>query len=273
MYSARAFFFITFLLAACGGDDGDKAASDAAVDTQSIDAMVDASTGSMFDLTCLGNTEMSADADVTLTGTVQQASFSGLSDVEGAAVRACVVGSDCTAENEKDTDTSAQDGSFTLGPIATGDVPLDVYIELTGSGLRETHTYPAQRFVTDQGGIPVLTFDPTLLSIIPDCDQNDETNGMLGIAVADCANTPISDTANINLTVKQGGTTVTGTSLIDLGSFGDAFAGAYLICNVPANAGSTTTEVGATYKSMTFRAHDVKVVAGTTTATIVRPGF
>jgi len=39
---------------------------------------------------------------------------------------------------------------------------------------------------------------------------------------------------------------------------------------VPANP---VTSVGATYKGMNLLAHDVKVVAGTSTETAVRPGY
>jgi len=277
MNSVRAGLFIAPMLfvAACGGDDGNKT-SDAGVDApdQQADAAIDTPTGPTFDFSCLGNAApTTATANITLSGTVEQVSFSGLNGVEGASVHACVANTNCTGQNDKAMATSAADGSFTLGPIATGGVPADLYAKLTGNGLRETHTYAPSPFVADQSDIPVLTFDPSLISLIPGCNQMDNVNGMLGLAITDCANNPISDTANINLIVKQNGATVTGTKVVDLGGISSAYAGTYLVCNVPANAGSTTTEVGATYKTMTLRSHNVTIVAGTTTATGIRPGY
>jgi hypothetical protein len=58
--------------------------------------------------------------------------------------------------------------------------------------------------------------------------------------------------------------------VIDLGAISGMGGGLYMVCNVPANP---TTTVGATYSGMMLRAHDVKVVAGATSATQLRPGY
>ncbi len=49
----------------------------------------------------------------------------------------------------------------------------------------------------------------------------------------------------------------------------NAMFGGELYFNVPAGL----TNVSATYNNMTFRAHDVTVVAGQMTATAVKPGY
>jgi hypothetical protein len=72
--------------------------------------------------------------------------------------------------------------------------------------------------------------------------------------------------------VKQNGAEVQGTSTIDIGTLPMAsmFKGTYLICNVPENA---TTTIEATYNGMALLPRDVKVVKGTTTAALLRPGY
>ncbi len=269
-------------LAACG-DDGGNAKADAGMPDSGPDAKVymDAPPPT-FDFSCAGNAApTTAAANVTLTGDVTRIGI-GAGGVEfaalgGAALKACTTGTNCAGQDQLDTDTSAADGSFTLGPLATGATPLDAYISMTAANSRPTYTYPAQPFTADQGNIPILTFDSGLLALAGaqlGCPQNDTSNGIVGIAVTDCADAPITESQDINLIVKQNGAAVAGTSVVDLGSLDARAAGTFLVCNVPANGGSTTTEVGATYKTtMQLRAHNVKVVAGATTATILRPGF
>jgi hypothetical protein len=268
-------------LAACG-DDGGNAKADAGMPDSGPDAKVfmDAPPP-MFDFSCAGNAApTTATANVTLTGDVTRISVNGITPMfnalGGATLKACRAGTNCSGQDELDMDTSMNDGSFTLGPIATTGVPLDAYISMTATNSRPTYTYPAQPFVADQGNIPILTFDPALIANLGllGCTQNDTGNGIVGLAVTDCADAPITESQDITLTVKQNGAAVSGTSLIDLGTLDARAAGTFLICNVPANAGTTTTEVGGTYKTtMQLRAHNVKVVAGATTGTILRPGY
>ena len=101
------------------------------------------------------------------------------------------------------------------------------------------------------------------------------SKGLVGIAVTDCAGNPITDTANITLSITQNNTAVTGDTVVDASTYSSAAAGAFLALNVPAASGTngTTTEVGATYLGMTFRAHSMIVVQGGTSSTIVKPGY
>jgi Flp pilus assembly protein TadG len=82
--------------------------------------------------------------------------------------------------------------------------------------------------------------------------------------------TPITDSANVTITVKQGGTAVAGTTVLDASQFDSMAAGTFLVCGVPANP---TTEVSAMYMGHQLLAHNVKTVAGDTTATILVPGY
>jgi hypothetical protein len=89
------------------------------------------------------------------------------------------------------------------------------------------------------------------------------------VLVTDCNNTPISDANNLTISVQQGGSNV-GDAPVSAGQLSPMAAGFFLVCNVPPGAATT---VSAKYGSMDLRAHDVQVTAGTTTETIVRPGY
>lgn len=278
MGNLRACFAVAMLaLAACGSDHAQPDAS-----IKLIDAAIDAKVWQdappkTFDFSCMGNAEpTNATADITVAGTVQRAYLNGAQpDVQprdGATVKACKAGAaDCDNANQYGTTaTTAGGGNFSIGPVSTNMMPLDSYIEMTDTGSRTTYVYPPAPLVADQGMVPVLTFDPDLVDLLGQagCPQDDDANGLMLLMVVDCANAPIDDKTNLALSIKQGGTEVSGTQVVDLSLLGPK--GTYLVCNVPEDAATT---VGATYKAMALRAHDVKVVKATTTATIIRPGY
>jgi hypothetical protein len=264
-------------LSACGDDGGKTTVSDAAIDQQqAIDAKVfEDAPPPTFDWSCETNTTppTTTAADITLSGTVQAVTAGGgglsIDAVDDAALTACVNdGTDCTVDDgTANSDTS---GAWTIGPFTTGGTSQDDYIKMTASGMRDTYTYPDSPFVGNQSNIPVLTFDSTaegLLSAVGGCNTS---QAIVGLAVVDCMRTPITDTANVTITIKQGGTTVAGTTVLDASQFNSMAAGTFLVCGVPADA---TTEVSATYLGHQLLAHNVKTVAGDTTATILVPGY
>lgn len=235
----------------------------------------------MFDFSCANAAEPATNATVTLSGGVTRVELDftvtppvAFNDVSGASLKACKVGaSTCSGQNQYgNTATSMPDGTWSIGPITTGGTHVDAFVSMTATNSRETFVYPAFPFTSDQANIPVLTFTPEVILALDNfgCPQNDNTNGMIGLAVTDCADMPVSDTAYLDIMIKQNGAAVTTADVVDLGDLRAEAAGTYLICNVPENA---TTEVSATYNGMAFKAHNVKVVKGTTTATIVRPGY
>lgn len=274
MFSLRVHPVLALLLlVACGGGSdsaNDAGSGDDAASTIDAKVFMDAPPP-QFDFSCAGNAApTTADATVTVSGTVQQLSGFSLVAVDGATVTACdaTMGS-CAGPSSDGSATSDTQGAWSIADIATGGTPLDEDIEMTKTGLRTTYVYPAAPLTTSQGGVPILTFDSqsegTLNALGCDTDQ-----AIVGLAVTDCMDTPITDTSNINLIVKQNGTPVSGAHVQDIGSLLPAAKGTFLVCAVPANA---STEVSATYKGMAFRAHNVRTVAGTTTATQLRPGF
>lgn len=265
------------LFAACG-DDGGSAKPDAA--NIHLDAAVDAAPDTpplpdapSYDLTCLNNTApTTAMANVSISGTTQEISAAGgapsVMGVSGAVVKSCK--GDCTGQNNLGMVTSGTGGAFSTAPLATGGVPLTGYIDVTRSGDRRTLVYPPSPLTMDQSGVPVLMFNNQAFSFLNSAllspPQNDTANGLVGIVVTDCMNMPITE--GVVVSVKQNGTAV-GNSPLDLGALAAQAAGTWLVANVP--AGDST--VAATYNGMSFRAHVVNVVAGTTVTTGVRPGF
>ncbi len=280
MGNMRAIAIALLALAACGSDKAQPDAQIVIQDAPPPDMKIfEDAPPPMFDFSCMGNAAPdTATAQITMSGTVQRVYLNGaqpaIEGKDGALVSACAAGQpDCTGANQYGTTaTTAGGGNFSIGPVDTNMAPLDVYLEMTEETSRTTQVYPPSPLVADQGMIPVLTFDPNLITLLGNfgCDQHDANNGMLILRVVDCSDAAIDDSTNLTLSIKQGGSEVTGTSVLDLGAFDQQIGGTFLVCNVP--EGDVTT-VGASYSSMDLRAHDVKIVKGTTTATIIRPGY
>jgi hypothetical protein len=286
MSKLRSCFSVAILALGACGDDGGNAQADAAMADAPPDAkeFLDAPPP-VYDFTCVGNgMPSSATTTITLSGNVQQVSLAGLmptfSPVGTAMVTACnAPNNTCMGAGTKSA-TSAADGTFSIVSINTASAPLNDFIEMSKMGtgaVRTVYTYPASPFVASVSGIPILTFDSSFVTVaLPalGCPQNDGSNGMVALAFTDCADMPITDSTNLNISIKQGGTEVAGTSMVNLGDYAQQASGVFLVCNVPPNA---TTTVGATYNASgtmhTLRAHDVKVVKATTTSTLVRPGW
>jgi hypothetical protein len=270
-----------FALAACGSDHGGTPDSgiivtkDAAPDSK---VFMDAPPP-QYDFSCMSNPAPSdgdATATITLSGTVQEiavnpvAMTASIVPVPGATLNACAAGApNCTADNKlAGPETSADDGTWSLGPIDTNTNPVDGYMTLTKATYKNVNIFPPQPLIASQAMIPALTFKTTTFDLLVGFLQIDQlpANGTMAVFVTDCANTPV-DGATVS--VKQGGNDVQDTTDFDAGLFDPMGAGVHLIFNVPPG----DTEVGATLGSQTFRAHVVKVVTGEMTETIVRPGY
>lgn len=265
----------TLALAACGSDG--NATADAAIDQQTIDAKVfmDAPPP-VFDWSCETNTTppTTTAAMITLSGTVQGVSFNGslsIDPVANADVTACVSGAaNCSGGNTDGTDTTDAAGAWSIGPFTTGGTPQNDFIEMTATGWRTVYTYPDSPFVGNQANIPMLTFDGTAQSALSIGFNCNTSLAIVGVAAVDCAGAPITDSSSVMITIKQGGNAVTGLTTIDAGTLNAMAAGTFLVCGVPANA---STEVSATYMGHQLLAHNVKTVAGDTTATLLVPGY
>ena len=277
MGSLRAALLASALasLAACGGDspaaDALIIVPDAAPDARPIDAPPDAPS---YNLTCSGQPfPTTAPATIVANGTTQEISGGGLSAIGTATVSTFKVGT-AAAVN---TVTSAANGNFTTGSLATGGVPFDGYIQGfkddAANAFRNTFVFPPAPFAADAPLVPVIMVRSSLFTAIgigAGVTQNDTENGALMLFVTDCANTPM---AGATVSAKQGGNNV-GT-VFDLAVVSPMAAGIYVVFNVPPG----DTDVSASYMGMTFPAHRVisfkngnGITTGATTLTIVRPG-
>ena len=276
------------MLAACGGGGSKEIDAMIIIPDAAPDAPPDAFEP-VFDFTCMGNTApTTAPANITLAGTATEVVIQGLQPAiapsHAATVDTCRTsgGVICAPGGappaRMDTQTTAANGCpntgcpWATGNLPTGGVPLDAFIKVSKPGTnRTTMLFPPSPFNMSLTGVPALTFTTQAFDVIKQVGgiQQSDANGNLALAIVDCANMPITDTANVTITVKQGGNAVAGTTQIDASQFAAQLAGTFLIFNVPPG----TTEVGATYKTRTLRAHNVLTAAQTTTATAIRPGF
>ncbi len=268
------FIVATLALAACGSD---KAAPDAQVvliDSPMVDTPppVDAAPDApAYDFSCFGQPNpTTADDPITVAGTTETLSQSGLMTLSGVTVQIFKSGVAVAV----DTQTSDANGNFTSGNIVTAGMPFDGYIKGSLASYRTSFLYPPTPPTASVTGVPVPLFSTQnfdLLAGFAQATQDDTNNGALFLTVTDCANTPI-DGATIS--VQQGGQDV-GTQY-DLGQLSQQAQGIIIVFNVPDGA----TDLSATYGSMTFPVHTVLAhkkpngmnTVGTLTLTTVRPG-
>jgi len=282
MGNTRALFATTttvitaaITIVACGSDkaktpDAPVVLIDAPIDTPAVDAAPDAPT---FDFSCMGNSAPSVNANVTVSGAVEEIGFSGgsptIAPLAGADVNLCK--GNCTGGgNNLGSGTTDGSGNFSIGPVATSGTAIDGYARVTHTGDRTVLGFPAAPVAMDVTQ-PIITFQSALIDTYGaafGCAQTAD-KGMVALLVTDCMSNPISDSANLTVSVQQGGSDV-GDTPINAGQLSSMAAGFWMICNVPAG---TATTVSAKYMNTTLLAHDVVVTAGTTTETIVRPGY
>ena len=255
-------------LAACGSNN--TTPTDAP--TKLIDAAADAKNfmdapPSMYDLSCYQNAAPSPNAaTLTVAGIYTETTLSGMNvtmtPISGGSVKIFQANS---ATQVGSTLTTDSNGDFTSAAIASVS-PVDVSISATKSGETPVNLYPPSPLVANAAGLPVTTVSTTNLGLLEEFGAmvtQDPTKGILAVAVIDCASTPMNITG-ATVTIEQGGNAVTGDTPIQSAMFGGE-----LYFNVPAGL----TNVSATYNNMTFRAHDVTVVAAQLTATAVKPGY
>lgn len=277
------------LFAACGGGGEKKPDALIIIPDAAPDAPPDAFEP-VFDFSCMGNAApTTAAANVTLSGFAAEVVLSGMQPTiqaaHGAKVDFCDASStECAGQDQLDTVTTPASGCpqmgcpFTSDSLATGGTPLDIYVRVSKNNNLTSYIFPASPVTANVANVPAAMFSQALISLLPAAGiTQDPTKGILLVALTDCANAPISDTANITLSIKQNGMDVQGTMSIDAGMFSPQLAGTFVVFNVPAGPDamnpSAATEVGATYKGMAMRAHSVNVYRNSTTGTQLRPGY
>lgn len=278
MGNLRSFVSVALVsLAACGDDGGSQPVDalviiDAAPDAFVPDAPPDAPN---YDFTCLNNTQPAAAANVTLSGTVQEINLDfaanppvSIDPSANASVQACR--DNCTGQDNLGTVTSAMTtGAFATAALPTGGTALDGYLVATKTGFQTTRVYPHAPVTADIADVPVLLMSSQVYGSLGLASIDHDTgNAIVATLVTDCAGTPIGAA---EVTVTRGGVELGNTQ--SAGGFSAQGEGAFLTFNVPPDTTAADTLVSATYMGMTLRAHTVRTVADTLTATQVKPGY
>jgi len=265
---ACAYVAFTALAVACGGGDSNKPDAlivipDAAIDAFQPDSPPDAQ---VFDFSCMGNAApTTAPATVAISGTASDINIIAMSldPVENAAVKAFREGNGGGPDVQIGTTTSDAGGVWSLPTVPTSLVPVEGYVEATKTGHRTLRLYPPSPIAADIPQAPLLLIaDATFAQIVQFTgNSQNAANGTVGLAVVDCANTPIG---GATISVKQNG--------VEQGTPQDLSQvqqGLFLVFDVPPGE----TVVSASYMGMDLRAHTLEVLASTTSTTAVKPGF
>ena len=274
--------FSTFMLMACGSSNNSSIDAPLAIDAPGtgvdakvfLDAPPDAPP--VYDFSCVGTPAPTTATDpITISGVATEVGATGMTPATptftplvGATATACKA--NCFMANNLANTVSTTGGAYTLTPVVTNGVALDGYVRMAKAGDRQTYVFPAYPFTKNTPNVPIVTFTTDALGQLFMSSHQDAAKGVIGLAVTDCANTPIGE--DVTISIKQGGADVVGTSTLDLGTLDPAAKGTYLIFNVPAGA----TVVGAVYmgaSTMPLASHTVVSFAAGTTATTVRPGY
>ena len=231
-----------------------------------------------YDWSCMGNTAPTTATDaVTVSGIVQEIySKDGTPSVRpipDALLLACSVSATCDGTTNDGITTSAADGTFSVGPHPIGGVPYDSYMLVSREGFdRTTYLYPASPLIADNTGVKIPIMQNAFIAQLNALGISQAANkSIVGLQLVDCMEEPITDSANVQLSIKVDGVDVTGfgTSIINAGQFSADFAGDWFIINVPEG----TTEVGATWNGKPLRPRTITTIHGTTSETKLRPGF
>lgn len=179
--------------------------------------------------------------------------------VAGATLQAFRIGQAQAVANS----TSDANGNWTLSIPNPATTAVDGYIRASKTGNRTVYLYPPGPMAADIAMAPLLLFSNTTFSTIVAIAQVSQaaSNGTVGLAIVDCNNMPLP---GATIAVQQGGANV--------GQFFDAgtlLPGGSFTFDVPPGP----TDIKVSYNGTNFRARVVETVAGSTTTTIVRPGY
>ena len=167
--------------------------------------------------------------------------------------------------------SSGPTGAFSTGAVVSGGHAIHAYLKATKQDYRTAFFYPRSRSPPTRATSSCPTISNSLFETVSatfGATQDDTHNGVLLVAVLDCAGTPI---AGATLSVRRGANQVGDAH--DLGSIAP---GTFLVFNVP----DGKVFVSASYNGTQLPEHDVMVRAkdpdcatarGTLTSTIVRP--
>lgn len=276
----RKLAILAFALAACGSDG--KEIPEPVDSPLTPDTQPDSPPppdAQALDTSCAANTTAptTAAASVTATGAASSLdiTFAGgtptptIEGLDEADLDVCV--GDCQGNNLIASSTTAtapcgQAGCDFTVTGNTGGTPLDAYLKISRKDVVTSNIFPSEPITADLANVPGLTLKPGAVDLIGIvATPQAKGNGILIVRVSDCA---LTGAEGATPSITQGGV-VAGDAPFDAGGFDAALAGTFFVFNVPPG----TTTVGATVGGLTYRAHDVLVIADELTATQVTPGF
>lgn len=261
MRNLRASFVLA--LAACGGGSSDTPVDMAPpIDQPPPDTNPPVDMPPAVDLSCMGNAAPTTGPDpVPIDGTVSDIDFASQSLVP---VQDALVSAIKEAGGPGDSDMSDAAGAFTLAVPNQQQVALDGHLEASKAGQHPVRLYPPSPLSAPLTGVPLLLLNQATLEFFLGIQgiTLDPTKGEVGLVVVDCSNNPVAN-ATPSVTDSNGNSV---GEMFDASMFQE---GLFIYFNI--TPGVIT--VGATFDGNTFRAHDVDVVASTTSTTAVRPGF
>lgn len=262
-------------LSACG-DDGGNSPQDGggSADAPPIDAMpIDMPPEVQYDYSCPTAPSTNIATTVTVSGTAQQLNGTSNELASGVVITAYRIdsGGDQLVDTQPATGTN---GQFTTAQIATNGTALNGYLKGTKATYWDTYLYPSSPLAQSLTGVPVIMINDANVMLVETLAQTTQTagNGIIGVALTDCAQPIPAQIPNATIEVYSGSTRV-GDDTIDIGGLlGPNFPdvqGLYLIPNVP--PGPVT--VKATYYSHTFLENDVVSYANALTTAQIKPGY
>ncbi len=274
---ASSLFALTSLVAC--GDDGGANTPDALtiIDAPPVDQAppIDQPPPITYDLSCHNNTAPTTIATtVTVSGTTQAANIisQSIGPTDGVTLVACK--GDCVGPNNLgQTGPTMANGQFTTPALATNGTALDGYLKATKAGQWDTYLYPHAPLAQSLTGAPVLIINQQLVGLIGMfADPQVAGNGILGVAVTDCATPPVGISGATIAVTGTGGDV--GDPAFDVGSLaGDMAAGTYLITNVPPGNVTVTASYSQNGTNYTFLVNGVTSYADALTTAQVRPGY
>ena len=265
---------LILLLAACssapaggGADDGDGVEPDAGT------FVVDPPTPVDPDLGCVTQPVGTVAVDpIELGGTVAGVTLGGPSPVDAADVTLFVAGAPTVLARTQ----SASGGAFSTGNVASGGHPLHAYLKATKVDYRTSFFYPATPFAQSAANVVVPAISDADFEAVKTAlgaTQDDQRNGVLLVAVLDCAGAPLP---GATLRVHRGNSPNSVGHAYELGGIIPSAKGVYMVFDVP----DGKAFVSASYNGVMLPEHDVMVRStdpdcatskGTLTSTIVRP--
>jgi hypothetical protein len=209
---------------------------------------------------------------IVLGGTVAGLTLGGPAPVDAADVTLFVAGAPTVLARTQ----SAAGGAFSTGNVASGGHPLHAYLKATKVDYRTSFFYPAVPFAQNAANVVVPAISDADFEAVKTAlgaTQDDRHNGVLLVAVMDCAGAPLP---GATLRVHRGNSPNSVGHAYELGGIIPSAKGVYMVFDVP----DGKVVVSASYNGTMLPEHDVMVRStdpdcvtskGTLTSTIVRP--